>query len=68
MHAVTGSLQQHRLDEVVAHDVAAERLAARKIGQARRSGEGRRANDGVMAPVIALVAMPEGQARGDCGP
>ena len=33
VHAVTGSLQQHRLDEVVAHDVAAEGLAARKVGR-----------------------------------
>ena len=65
VHAVAGSLQQHCLDEVVAHDMAAEGLAARKIGEARRSCEGRGANDGVMAPIVALVAMPEGQTCSD---
>ena len=65
VHAPVGAGQQHRLDEIVALDVAAERRLARQRRQAGRRGEGRRADDGVVAPVVALVAMPEGETGGD---
>ena len=56
---------QRRLDEVVAQDVPAERLAARQLRQARMLGEGARADDGVVAPVIAVGAVPPGEAVRD---
>src|SRR5690606_34370917 len=50
------------LDEVVALNVPAERRPARKLGQTGGRGESHRADDGVVAPVVALRPMPRGQA------
>ena len=54
---VAGAAQQRRLDEVVAEDVAAERWTAAKPRQAASIGERADANDGVVAPIVA-VATP----------
>ena len=54
---------QRRLDEVVAHDLAAERRAARQLRQAAQLGERRGADDRVVAPVVALAPCPVAAAR-----
>ena len=48
--------------------MAAERLAAGSSGSPAASAKARRADDGVVAPVVALVAMPEREARRDRRP
>ena len=60
-----GPAHQGRLDEVVAQDMAAERPLAGEVRQAGGAGEGGDADDGVVAPVIALGARPPGDAVGD---
>ncbi len=62
---VSRAPDQRRLDEVVAEDVAAERRPAREIRQAAMIGEGAGADDGVVAPVVAVAPHPGGQSRGD---
>src|SRR5512140_3353743 len=52
------SPHQRRLHEIMAENVAAERFAALQVGQARVLRERAHANDGVVAPIIALRAMP----------
>ena len=50
-----GAPHQRRLDEIMAEDMAAEGLAALEVGQPCRIGEGLAADDGVVAPVIAVA-------------
>ena len=64
VHTPIGALQEHGLDEIVALDVAAERRRAWQRRQAGGGSERLRANDGVMTPVVALVAVPGGKTRG----
>ena len=67
-HHVDGpaaAAHQRGLDEVVAHDMAAEGFAAGEFGQAGLFGEGDGADQGVVAPVIALGTVPPGDAVGD---
>src|SRR6187399_2776518 len=47
-----------RLDEVMAQDVPADRARTLQLRQARMVREGARANDGVVAPVVAVGAVP----------
>ena len=56
---------QGGLHEIMAEDVAAEGFAAAEMGQPGLGGEGGRADHGVVAPVIALRAVPPGDAVGD---
>src|SRR6478609_3044320 len=60
--------QQRSLDEVVAHNMSAERFAAPQFGQRRILCKGAHANDGVMPPIIAFGAMPPRNARSDQRP
>ena len=55
-------------DEVVAQDVAAEWRLSGKARQARMAGEGREPDDGVVPPVIAVLAAPGRKAGGDDRP
>ena len=50
--------QKGRFNEVVAHDVSAPRPRAVEVRQARAPGEGAHAQDGVVAPVVPLLARP----------
>ncbi len=59
---------QRRLDEIMAQDVAAERPASAQLRQPRLLGEGARADHRVVAPVIALRAVPPGDAVRDQRP
>ena len=54
-----------RLDEVVAEDVPAEGRAAGQVRQAAMGREGARADDGVVAPVVAVPAGPGRETGGD---
>ena len=65
MDGPAASAHQRGLDEIVAHDVAAERLAPRQFRQAGLLGEGAGADQRVVAPVVALRAVPPGDAVGD---
>src|SRR5215813_8368914 len=49
---------QGRFHEIVAQDMSAKWLASAKLGQTGFLCEGLDANDGVMAPIIAVRAMP----------
>ena len=49
---------QRRLDEVVAEDMPAERLASPQFGKPGILRKGADANDGVVSPVIAFGAVP----------
>ena len=60
-----GAPHQRRFDEIVAENMSAERLAAAQFGQARISRKGAHADDGVVPPIIALGAVPPGNAGGD---
>ena len=60
-----GPAQQCGFDEVVAEDMAAEGLAALQFGKPARLGKGFRADDGVVAPVISVAAMPGRKTGGD---
>src|SRR3569833_1931641 len=53
------------LDEIVAKDVASERLASPKLRQCRCLRERLYPDDGVVAPIVALGAVPPGDAGGD---
>src|SRR5690606_19856314 len=64
-HAPTGAAEEGGLDEIVAEDMAAERRPAGEDRQAGRFGEGASADDGVVAPVIALAAAPPGKPGGN---
>ena len=66
--APAGAPHQRRLDEIVAEDVAAERLAPRQQRQAGLLGKGLHADDGVVAPVVAFGAVPPGDAARDQRP
>ena len=58
---VAGTTQERGLDEVVTQDLAAERLAPRQAWQTAMPGEGRNADDGVVAPGVAIGHLPKGQ-------
>ena len=64
---VARATDHRRLDEVMAENVPAEGRTSAQIRQATVIGEGARADDGVMAPVIAVAARPERQPRRDDG-
>ena len=66
-HVPARAAQQGGFDEVVAHDVAADGVAPAQDGQAAAFGEGMDADDGVMSPVVAVFALPGGNATGDDG-
>ena len=57
-----GAAHQGGLDDVMAHDVTAEGLAALQVRQAAAGGEGARADDGVVAPVAGFRTSPVGQS------
>ena len=59
---------QRRLHEIVAEDVAAKRLAPVQCGQPGLPGEGGGADHGVVAPIVALRAVPPGNAVRDWRP
>ncbi len=52
---------QRCFDEIMAHDMAAEGLGTAQIRQAATIGKCARPDDGVMAPVVSVAAMPERQ-------
>src|SRR5262245_58302274 len=60
-----GAPNEGRFDEIMAHDMAAERLASLELRQASTFGEGAHANDGVVSPVITVAPMPGGKPVGD---
>ncbi len=60
---IAGAADERRLDEVMAHDMPAPRRAAAQVRQAAMAREGFRADDGVVAPVIAVAAHPAGEAH-----
>ena len=60
---VAGAPHQRRLDEIVAEHVAAERRPAGKVGQPATGREGARADNGVVAPIVAVPARPHREAR-----
>src|SRR6185312_10538860 len=62
-----GAADERRLDEIVAQDVSAEGFFAAEFGETGGFGESARADDGVMAPVVAIAAVPGSQARRDNG-
>ena len=62
---VAGAPHQRRLDEIVAEHVAAERRPAGKVGQPATGREGARADDGVVAPIVAVPARPHREAGRD---
>ena len=64
-HLPAAAAHQRGLDEIMRQHVAAEGLAALELRQAAVLRERRHANDGVVAPVIAAVAGPGGQAARD---
>src|SRR5690606_23153764 len=68
VHAPARTLEKCRLDKVVAQDMAAEGRPARQLRQARAAREGERADDGIVTPVVALLAAPDGETCGDGGP
>src|SRR6185436_18947093 len=47
-----GAAHERRLDEIVAQDLAAERLASRQAGQSTMVHEGLHADDRVVPPVL----------------
>src|SRR4051794_10849709 len=53
------------LDEIMAENVSAERLAAAQFGKAGALRKRANADDGVVAPVIAFGAVPPGNSGGD---
>ncbi len=63
----SGAAHEGGLDEVVAEDVAAEGLFARKLRQPGGGGKGGDADDGVVAPVVAVAAVPGGKPRSHHG-
>ena len=63
-----GAAHQCGLDKVVAHDQAAERFSPRQFRQAGGFGESTRADQRIVAPIIALGAVPPGDAMRDQRP
>ena len=63
-HVVAGAPHQRRLDLVVAQHMAAEHAAARQLRDVAMRDERRDADDGVVAPVGAAIALPPGRADG----
>src|SRR5664279_3465133 len=57
-----GALQKSRLYEIMAHDFAPEWRPAGKFRQSAMLLEGAHADDGIVAPVIALPALQPGQS------
>ena len=58
-----GAAQKRGLDKIMAHDLAAERRLARQARQAAMLHEGAHPDDGVMAPIIAVRPLQQGQTR-----
>ena len=65
VNAPTRALQQHSLDEIVTLDMAAEWCFAGEVWKPRGAGKRDRADDGVVTPIVALIAMPEGETSSD---
>src|SRR5690554_1302937 len=63
MHFPASAPQQRRLDEIVAEDFSSQRGPAGEGRQATASHEGLRADNGVVAPEVYRVALPEGLPR-----
>ena len=66
-HVPAHAAQECGFDEVVGEDVAADGVAPAQDGQAAAFGEGVDADDGVVSPVVAVFALPGGDATGDDG-
>ena len=66
-HVPAHAAQEGGFNEVVAEDVAADGVASAQDGQAAAFGEGVHADDGVVPPVVAVFALPGGNATGDDG-
>ena len=58
----TGAAQERGFNEIVAQDLAAQRLLARKVGQGGVRCKRRKSDDRVMAPEVSSPARPPGQA------
>ena len=58
VHRPAGAAQQGGFDEIVAQDVAAERAASAQVRQPGGGGESGGADDRIVAPVIAVGAVP----------
>ncbi len=65
VHGPAATPDQRSLDEVVAQDMAAERLPSAQFRQAGLFGEGTGTDQRVVAPVIALRPVPPGNAVRD---
>src|ERR1700730_144146 len=62
-HLVAGAIHKHRLDLIVADDMAAQRRAAREHGQPAVLSERGEADDGVVAPELTAIALPPAGAE-----
>ena len=63
IHPPTGAPHERGLDEIVAQNETSEGRPAGQRGQTGMGGECAHANDGVMAPVVAVAEIPPGQPR-----
>ncbi len=61
----SGAPHESCFNEVMAENMAAERLAPGKFGQAGMFCKGAHADDGVVSPVIAFRAVPPSDSGGD---
>ena len=61
--APAGAAHQRRLDEIMTQHQTAEGWPTGQMGQAGMPGKRAQANDGVVAPVVAVAEIPPGQAR-----
>ena len=64
-HAPAGATHERGFDEVVREDVAGDGIAPAQNGQAAAFGKGAGADDGVVPPVVAVIALPGGHTTRD---
>src|SRR5947209_17294814 len=65
VHCPTGAMDQRRLDEIMAQDMPAERRLSAQLRQSAMIPKGLCADDGVVAPIIAVAPHPAGKAGAD---
>src|SRR5262249_3825828 len=66
--APAGASHERRLDEIVAEDLATERLPSPEPRQAAVRHEGRDADDRVVSPVLSVAELPPVQPGGEHRP
>src|SRR4051812_7161315 len=65
MDSPTATTHERSLNEIMAEDVPAERLAATQFRKGGVLGKSFDTDDGVMPPVVAFGSMPPGNASGN---